>query len=297
MNFPIREIAPRADDFPELLRTIPDCPSLFVRGALPGAALAVAIVGTRKATREGTRAAGAIAEELARRGLWIISGLAFGVDAAAHEGTLRAGGKTLAVLGHGLDSVYPRQHTRLADAILAAGGGLVSEHPEGTPTFPSNFLRRNRIIAGIALATIVVEAPARSGSLATARHAAEYGREVFVAPGPYNHPHYRGSHLLIRSGARLAASAADILLDLAFLAEAHPALGSILSGGAENTTLEPHEAAVLHVLIDSQTPLTIDTIAERSGLEPSAIYRAITTLTLTERISEAGGLYAALQKS
>lgn len=208
--------------YPRLLKEIPNPPeNLYLLGNLPEKdTQKIAIVGTRKATAEGKKLAKEIAKKLAERGIIIVSGLAMGIDTAAHEGAIAAclpdgsQGKTIAVLANGLNSVYPAQNENLAKKILESDGALISEYPPETPSFPNQFLERNRIISGLSVATIIIEAPERSGSLATANWAAQQGREVFVFPGPANHSNFRGSHKLIRDGARLVASLEDILEDL-----------------------------------------------------------------------------------
>src|SRR3989339_275158 len=202
--------------YPALLKEIPDPPTrLFCRGQLPHPdSICIAIIGTRKATTQGKAMAQRIARDLAASGIVIVSGLAMGIDTVAHKGALEASGKTIAVLANGLDNVYPAQNTSLANDLLAHGGAILSEYPAGTPAYPNQFLERNRIVSGLCVATIVVEAPERSGTLATARFALEQGREVFVVPGPADHPNYIGSHRLIRDGARLVTAASDIYEDL-----------------------------------------------------------------------------------
>lgn len=210
--------------YPRLLKEISNPPKeLFVRGStvlttggeLPATEkIHVAIVGTRKATSEGRILAKKIARQCAEKNWVVVSGLAMGIDTAAHEGALAGGGETIAVLGCGVDTIYPAQNENLANKILDGHGGIISEYTHGTPALPHQFLERNRIVAGLSIATIVIEAPAKSGAIVTARLAAEYGREVFVFPGMANHPQYHGSHALIRDGARLVNSFEDILEDL-----------------------------------------------------------------------------------
>lgn len=203
-------------NFPAALREIPNPPQkIYFRGTLESSSNpCIAIVGTRKATTQGKSIAKEFAKSFAGRGFTIISGLALGIDAAAHEGALEANGRTIAVLANGLDDVYPKQNKNLAERIFKAGGALISEYPGDTPSYPNQFLERNRIVSGLSIATLVVEAPIGSGAISTAHHAVEQNREVFVIPGPYNHPNYIGSHLLIREGARLASRIEEMLDDL-----------------------------------------------------------------------------------
>ncbi len=210
-------------DYPRALREIHDPPGvLFVRGALkPDDALAVGIVGTRHGTQYGLRTAERLAGSLARAGLTIVSGLARGIDAAAHRGALAAGGRTIAVLASGVTNIYPPEHDRLAEEV-AAHGALVSEAPPGGEPLAGMFPQRNRLISGLSLGVIVVEAADRSGALITARHAMEQGREVFAVPGNVDSRTSRGCHRLIRDGARLVESADDVLEELGPLVEAAP---------------------------------------------------------------------------
>ena len=201
--------------YPARLRTISDPPGvIFIKGTyLPEDARAVAIVGSRSASPYGRHAAAELAIGLVRRGITIISGMALGADTAAHEGALRAGGRTIAVFGCGLDYIYPPENADLYQRI-AASGAIISEYPLGAPPTKISFPVRNRIISGLSLGVVVVEAPERSGALITADHAAEQGREVFAVPGGMDSPQSRGSHELIRNGAKLVMSVEDILEEL-----------------------------------------------------------------------------------
>jgi DNA protecting protein DprA len=211
----------------ELLKKLPDClvhihsppKQLFVAG--DGASLgtsALAIVGTRKASPYGLRMAFIFARELAAHGFTIVSGLARGIDGAAHEGALKAAGKTIAVLGHGLDRIYPREHAGLAGRICNCGGALVTEHAVGVAPLPAHFPSRNRIIAGLSMGVIVIEASLKSGSLITAQFAADEGRDVFVLPGRASDTGFQGSHRLIQQGAKLVMNTMDVLGDYGFIA-------------------------------------------------------------------------------
>jgi DNA processing protein len=201
--------------FPSLLAEIPNPPAvLWTRGALSICEkTVVAMVGARAASREAVAAAGAIAADLARAGIVVVSGLARGVDAAAHAGALDAGGTTIAVLGTGIDRVYPEENAALFERI-ATEGLLLTEFPPGMAPYPGNFPRRNRIISGLARAVLVVEAAEKSGSLITARMAADQGRDVMAMPGLTAGGRNRGAHALLRDGAKLVESAVDILQEL-----------------------------------------------------------------------------------
>ncbi len=213
-------VGPTDSAYPSLLHDIKGAPeSLYVAGCPEALSLpAIAIVGSRNPTRGGLDHAFRFSRHLAEAGFVIVSGLAEGIDTAAHEGALDAGGRTIAVLGHGPDSVYPASNRALAGRI-AQDGAIVTEYPPGVPPRRHHFPERNRIISGLALGTLVVEAARQSGSLITARHAGDQGREVFAIPGSIHNPLSRGCHQLIRQGARLVESADDIFAELAPLIE------------------------------------------------------------------------------
>lgn len=223
----------------------------------------IAIVGSRNPTKGGADTAYRFSHHLARAGFCIVSGLAQGIDAAAHQGALDAGGKTVAVLGHGLDRIYPHSNTALATRIANAGT-LVTEYPRGTPPRKGQFPERNRLISGLSLGTLVVEAARRSGSLITARLAGEQGREVFAIPGSIHNPLTRGCHELIRQGAHLVEIADDILNELA------PLLKRVMQNdGSETIQPEPprYDGDYLK-LLDAlgYDPQTADELGEKSGL-------------------------------
>ncbi len=250
--------------------------------------LCISIVGTRKATREGQALAYETAEELAKRGFTIVSGLALGIDGAAHEGALHAKGKTIAVLANGLDSVYPKQHEHLAKLIVENEGCLISEYPDGTPSYPNQFLERNRIVSGLSIATIVIEAPERSGSLATARNAIEQGRDVFIFPGNVNQPNYRGSHKLIRDGARLVTGYKDILEDLGM----DKSLPEERRNAAIAELQDADERTIATILKEAEEPLSIDRILELTILPPHIVNEKLTLLIFEGVVEEKGGLFA-----
>jgi len=208
-----------AERYPRALRHVHDPPPvLYLRGRLAGEpgvldGPAIAIVGARDATAYGLAVARDLARALAESGIAVVSGLALGIDGAAHRGALEVGGRTVAVVGGGTDVVYPRQHQALRREILERGL-LVSEHPSGTAPRPGQFPRRNRIVSGLALGVVVVEATLRSGSLSTAAHALEQGREVFAVPGAVGAARSAGPHALLRRGAKLVESVDDILAEL-----------------------------------------------------------------------------------
>jgi len=204
------------EGYPQLLLTIEDPPPLlFVKGNADFSIPAIAIVGTRHATPYGLRVAVKLARELVAKGMAVISGLALGIDGAAHRGAVDGGGITWGVLGCGLDMVYPISHKNLAEEMIAAGGALISSYPIGVVPAPGNFPARNRIISGMALGVVVVEAPERSGALITAREALEQGREVFAVPGSIDSEGHRGTHNLLKQGAHLVENVDDIFNEIA----------------------------------------------------------------------------------
>jgi DNA processing protein len=273
--------------YPPLLNALPGAPAwLYVKGrpeVLHQPMLA--IVGSRNATPQGCRDASAFARHLAEAGLTIVSGLAEGIDTAAHEGSLTGSGSGVAVVGTGLDRVYPAKNRDLAHR-LSAGGALVSEFALGTPPKPGHFPRRNRVISGLALGVLVVEAAPQSGSLITARLAGEQGREVFAIPGSIHSPLAKGCHHLIRQGAKLVESAEDILEELRGTWAPKPRGRSVSVQNAE----EMAETGLLS-LLDS-TPRSLDELAAGSGLTVDRLSAMLLTLELEGRVAPVpGGLY------
>ncbi len=288
---PIHHVSYSEEGYPRLLREIPNPPAtLFARGPFLSTCVCVAIVGTRKATPDGKLIAKQIAYDLARAGITIISGLAIGIDGAAHEGALQGGGKTIAVLANGLDIVYPLLHEHLAESIIAQGGAIVSEYPEGVPPLRHQFLERNRIISGMSIATIVVEAPMKSGSLATARFALEQGREVFVVPGPVRHRNYQGSHMLVREGARLVTNAQDIAHDLEEALETYQGILAVPED-EPGQEMNEEESPVFSALQEASSPLTVDNISEITHLETQRVSQELSLLILEGKIEETHGLF------
>lgn len=296
-SYDIQEITQKDARFPELLKEIQNPPSrFFLKGVLPESSLCISIVGTRKATYEGRELARQIARQLAEKNVVVVSGLALGIDAAAHEGALAGNGKTIAVLANGLDAIYPRQHGSLAQKILESGGGIISEYPINTPALPHQFLERNRIVSGISYATIVIEAPLRSGSIVTARTAAEQGRDVFVFPGPINNQNYKGSHQLIRNGARLVSSFDDIIEDISeLIRQCHMEEKNQLPMNFDNTISEltnDEEKIIMKILKEAGIPLSVDNIVESTTLESNVVRQHLTFLLLDGHIKEQGGFFS-----
>lgn len=269
--------------YPALLRQIDDAPvALFVRGDPAALALPqLAIVGSRHASPGGAATARAFAAHLAGCGLAITSGLALGIDAAAHAGAMAGGGRTVAVMGTGPEQVYPPQHRDLAEAI-ARKGALCTEFPPGTAPLPAHFPRRNRLISALSVGTLVVEARARSGALITARRAAEQGREVFAIPGSIHNPLARGCHRLIRDGAKLVESAGDILEELAPLLGVPPTLAAAAddTASAAHTghATDPDYARLLDAL--GWDTVDADAVSLRSGLTPAEVSSMLLILEL-----------------
>lgn len=274
-------------DYPPLLLRTEDPPTLlFLTGDAkvlrrPG----LAIVGSRQATTQGLEDARAFAAAFSRAGHAIISGLALGIDGAAHRGGLEGDGGTIAVVGTGLDRVYPKEHHALARQI-ASRGALVSEFPLGTPPLAENFPRRNRIISGLARGVLVVEAALRSGSLTTARLALEQGRDVFAIPGSIHSPLAKGCHRLIKEGAKLVESADDILSEW----EGRPVLDQF-------DPLPAEESGTLLTAL-GHSPATLDALVARTGREAGDLAAELTQLELDRRVERlAGGLYRRLDVS
>jgi DNA processing protein len=278
--------------YPAALKEIADPPPLlFVRGnpaILSNRQLA--IVGSRNPSPLGLRYARDFACALAQDGWTIASGLALGVDAAAHRGALEGGGTTLAVAGTGLDMVYPARHRELAEAIVEAGGALVSEFPTATPPQAGNFPRRNRIISGLAKGVLVVEAALRSGSLITARMALEQGREVFAMPGAVNNPLARGCNALIKQGAKLVETEEDILEE--FGGWISPPANRPAAADSDDR-LDSELSALLKSV--AYGPTSVDTLVEATGLTPEAIGAMLLLLELRGYVTSAGSGYCRIK--
>jgi len=275
-------------DYPRALLEIADPPPVFYcigrRELL--AAPAFAIVGSRNATPQGCADAEAFAAALSASGLTIVSGLAVGIDAAAHRGGLAHAGSSIAVVGTGLDRVYPARNRELAHD-LAARGLVISEFAAGTPPLKQNFPRRNRLVSGLSRGVLVVEATLSSGSLITARLAAEQGRDVFALPGSIHSPFSKGGHKLIREGAKLVETARDILDELGVSAPA-PAMPA--AAAAEREKPAGAARAILEAL--GYDPADADALAARTGLPAHAVIAALTVLELDHRVTAlAGGLW------
>ncbi len=268
------------ETYPELLKNIKDPPKvLYLKGTLLKNETCFSIVGTRRCSDYGKEIAFSIARELAQVGITIVSGMARGIDGFSHQGALDGKGRTIAVLGTGLDekSLYPQENLKLAEKILESGGCLVSEYPEGTPGSQFSFPKRNRIISGMSLGVLVVEAKIKSGALITADWAQKQGRKTFAVPGPVYSLNSKGTHFLIKQGAKLVESADDILKELNL-----PKIGEKELKGE---SLE--ENLILKVL--SEGNLHIDKIIEKTKLSPQLVSSALTMMEINKKVKNLGG--------
>jgi DNA processing protein len=285
--------------YPPLLREIHDPPiALYVRGDLTRACQrpCLAVVGSRRCSTYGVNAAQSLARDLAANGLTIVSGLARGIDAAGHRGALEAGGDTIAVVGTGLETTYPKEHKKLEDEILAQGA-VVSEFPLGTPPLPQNFPYRNRILSGLSFGVMIVEAAEHSGSLITARLAYEQGREVFAVPGNISSQTSFGPNYLIKDGAKLVQVWRDVVEELPrdlkirilgapaapptdAVSDAQPLFEAVAFTDAERTVLE---------MLTADAPAHIDQLLLSSGLPQPELMRALLSLEMKDRIKELPG--------
>jgi DNA processing protein len=280
MDAAITHLAPTDPRYPALLATIPSPPELDVRGAFEhGDALAIAIVGARQATAYGLEVAESLATELAARGVTIVSGLARGIDTAAHRGALAAGGRTIAVLGSGIARLYPPENRPLAEEIIGRGAVISQFAPDAEPLH-YHFPARNRTLAGLALGVVVVEAAERSGALITAGLAGELGREVFAVPGRITSPASRGTNGLLKDGARLVGHWSDIVAELT-----EPWRSMVADAGAERETRAPlapgSDEARMVELLSVEEAQHIERLIARVDLDAARAGAALTTLELT----------------
>lgn len=279
--------------YPPQLKTISDPPPLLYVDGDPDVLLtpAIGIVGSRKATPGGMTIAGDIATQLSQYGLSIASGLALGVDQSAHVAALKNDALTIAVAGTGLDRVYPARHIKLAAAI-AAKGAVASELPLGSAPLPHHFPRRNRIISGLSIGVVIIEAGCKSGTLSTAAHARDQGREVMVVPGSIKNPASRGCNSLIRQGATLVRDADDIITEIAPQIDIDPRLSS---GSAPSDVCDPavnEESTCMLLNIMGFDPITIDSLIAQSGQGADQVSRTLSLLELKGQVSSlSGGRY------
>lgn len=284
-------VTERHGSYPRALREVADPPGvLFIRGQIePRDALAVAIVGTRHATHYGIAQAERLADGLARAGLTVVSGLARGIDAAAHRACLAAGGRTLAVLASGVMNIYPPEHDALADQV-AGGGAVLSEAPPLAEPLAGMFPQRNRIISGLSLGVLVIEAGQRSGALITARHAMEQGRDVFALPGRVDNRMAEGCHRLIRDGAMLVQSVDDILEGLGHLVEAAPRADGQMTHHPAEVLLNEVEQRILAAF--QKEPTSIDQVVATTGLPVSQVLSTLSVLEMRRLVRRISGSLA-----
>jgi DNA processing protein len=278
------------EHYPQRLEDLPDAPPLlFVRGGFTSEdELAVAIVGTRHATTYGLRQAERFGYSLARAGVTVVSGLARGIDSAAHEGALSGGGRTIAVLGSGLGQIYPSEHKGLADAV-AADGALISEYAPDAKPHGGRFPQRNRLIAGLSLATLVIEAPDHSGALITARLAGEQNREVLALPGAVTSRASRGCNQLIRDGATLVQTVDDVLESLGPISHSVKTEDGHEVRNASELTLNDLERTILDAIESTSTP--IDQVIARCGLPAHRVIATISVLEMRRLVRRLSGQY------
>jgi DNA processing protein len=273
-------VAIDSQDYPANLKRISSAPLLlYVKGTLGRDANAIAIVGTRSMSAYGREVAYTFSRELARAGVTIVSGLARGIDTQAHKGALSVGGRTIAVLSSGLDSIYPAENAGLVKSIIAADSAVISEYPLGYPSLPVNFAMRNRIISGLSKGVLVVEGRAKSGTLLTAGHAAEQGVDVYVVPGSISSPLSEAPHFLLKNGAKVATNPSDILEDLKIVPE--EALGVVCvprSAGEKE----------LWSILDTG-PLHIDELVRMCSLETSGVASTLSMMEVKGLVKNIGG--------
>jgi DNA processing protein len=281
-------LRPGSAGYPAALVALSPAPELWVRGAVTEEdELAVAVVGARRATPYGVEVAERLAGDLAARGVTIVSGFARGVDTAAHRAALAAGGRTIAVLGAGIDVVYPPENVALAREIIARGA-LVSQFPPGTPPLPYNFPTRNRTLAGLALAVIVVEAAERSGSLITAGFAADLGREVFAVPGKITSPTSAGTNGLLRDGATLVERWSDVVQELPEPWRRRVRAAAVSSIASSLPPEGSDEARVLSILMVDEAQ-HIERVIARAGLDAARVGAILTALELGDNARQLAG--------
>ncbi len=271
-------------NYPKLLKEIADPPAiLYVKGKIiPRDELAIAVVGSRKHTSYGGRVCSDITEELAESGITIVSGLALGIDAISHQAALSAGGRTIGVLGCGLDQIYPVSNRHIAEKIINDSGAIISEFPLGTPPMKYNFPIRNRIIAGLSLGVLVIEASLKSGSLLTSQSALEYNREVFAVPGSIYSENSAGPNNLIKIGAKLVSSAQDILNELNIEVQA-----KIVK--AKTILPDSKEEDIILKILSRDEPTHVDKLTKESKLEMAKINQTLILMEMKGKVRNLGG--------
>lgn len=261
------------------IANMPD--KVYANGFIPDSRVpTVAIIGTRRPTLYGTKVAFDFAEALAKAGVVIVSGLAYGIDSAAHKGALAGKGTTIAVMAHGLDTIYPSGNTQLAHDIVAQGGALISSYPEGTPVHKYRFLERNQWVSGLADAVVVIEAEERSGTKATVRYALDQGKDVFAVPGPITSSRSNGPNKLIQDGAHIALSAQDILARIA---------PHLIATSKLPIMIDPDRKRIYAELCDA--PSTTNQLLHSTGLDYGALVTALTFLEVDGLVDNRAGVW------
>lgn len=286
-----------SEHYPQMLREIRRAPPILYVWGDPGVLSLpqIAVVGSRSPTPGGRDNAQQFARELAAAGVTITSGLALGIDVAAHSGALSSNGKTIAVLGTGIDQIYPQRHQQMAQEIVASGGAVITEFPLGCQPVPANFPQRNRIISGLSFGVLVIEAAVKSGSLITARYAIQQDREVFAIPGSIHNPLSKGCHALIKDGAKLVETAKDVIDEVqGFLSlkwqelDQDPALMNLQV--TEELVDSVHEEKILsHIGYD---PVSLDVLIQRTGLGAGELMAALLTMEVKGLVGNMGSGYA-----
>ena len=293
----VRVLTALDEDFPKLLKAIYDTPlALYVKGELTSSRVPVGIVGTRKPTDYGARSAARLSRELVNSGLTVVSGLARGIDTVAHDAVVKAGGLTWAVMGTGLNMVYPAENKKLAERILEGGGALVSEFPMDDGPLAVHFPRRNRIISGLSYATVVIEGDFKSGSLITAKAALEQGREVLALPGPVDSVMSRGPNMLIKNGAAMVEDAADIIAalppDVLFgLAPARRCRKEDERASERLCGLSPDANAAYGTIKGGEKGVTVDGLVDALGWQVQRAAAALFELEASSIITQSADKY------
>jgi len=289
----IKKIKIKDKEYPQLLKKIEHPPGLlYVKGTIPKGPC-FSIVGTRRCSSYGKQIAFKIAKDLAETGLIIVSGMAKGIDTFVHKGCLEGNGKTIAVLGTGLDknSIYPKENTRLANEIIKKGGCLISEHPSEVPGFKSNFPQRNRIISGLSIGVLIVEAKTKSGALITAKWAKKQNKKIFAVPGSIFSSNSKGPHSLIKNGAILVEKTEDILKKLEFSKKLELSFSKRNSNQKQTMPKTLKESIILKIL--RQGPLHIEKIIEQTDLKPQEILSILAIMEIDGKIKNLGNnIYA-----
>ena len=283
-----RVVSSTESEYPKRLKKIEKAAHrVYVRGNIPdNTALHIAIVGTRKASPLGKNYAYDLAKTLAQHNCVVVSGLALGIDTCAHQGCLDGGGQTIAVLANGVDTIYPSSNIKIADRIMEDSGCVLSEYPDQTPAYPNQFIARNKIIAGLSDAIVIIEAPKQSGALSTAMYAREQKKPVYVVPGAPDAFLYQGSLELIRSGARLIRNAKDLFCDIPLLPQGDNKISFKTSKALSSKS--GLSDIVYATICASPSPLSVDKLVTLTKLDAQAIAQKITYLIMDDLVKDLG---------